>query len=197
MTAMLLSVVAASATPRGGGDAANSPRGEGNEVPLSQIRLDVINVVVDDECIEREPNESVGMNETIKEGEKKTPLPKRFFYVVKSLFGRAANVILSRSSTRPPNDDAGNDDDVDHTFDDLDRIIESTNNTKHDEVLQRQHLRDGGGGGEYDDDGWLLETFWPLLSQGSFFLSGRKQQRSLLHRMSKVRNTDNSFLFSP
>jgi hypothetical protein len=96
-----------------------------------------------------------------------------------------------------PNDDASRDDELDHTFDDLDRIIESTNNTKNDKLLQHQHLGDVDGGGEYDDDGWLSETFWPPLSQGSSYLSGRKQQRSLLHWMNKVRNTENSFLLSP
>ena len=197
MTVMLISFITALSTPRGGVDAVQFSWREGNEVRPSRRRLDVINTVVERECIERETNESVGINEMIEEGEKKTPLPKRLFNVLKSFFGRSANVILSRSSLKRPNDDAGRDDELDHTFDDLDRIIESTNNTKNDELLQHQHLNDVDGGGEFDDDGWLSETFWPPLSQGSSFLSGRKQQRSLLHRMNKVRNTENSLMLSP
>ena len=197
MTVMLMSFITALSTPRGGVDAVHFSWREGNEVRPSRRRLDVINTVVERECIERETNESVGINEMIEEGEKKTPLPKRLFNVLKSFFGRSANVILSRSSLKRPNDDAGRDDELDHTFDDLDRIIESTNNTKNDELLQHQHLNDVDGGGEFDDDGWLSETFWPPLSQGSSFLSGRKQQRSLLHRMNKVRNTENSLMLSP
>jgi hypothetical protein len=192
MTVLLLCIDTALAIPRGGGDSVNTPLGGGKKVKPSYGKSDI---VVERECIEGETNESVRSGEIIADNEKKAFLRKRLFDVAKSLFGRAADVILSKTSLRRPNDDSGNDDGVDHTFDDLDLIIENSNTTINDELLKHQHLRVVDDGEEYDDDEWLLKTFWPPLAQGSSLLSGRKQQRSLLHRMNKVRNIENSLLF--
>jgi hypothetical protein len=185
ITVQLLYIATVLAIPRGGGDSVDIPFGGGKEP--------IVHSVVGLQCVERETSESVCPSDMISEEEEHPTFPKRLFDVAKSFLGRATDVIFSKTPLRRPNYDAVNDDGVDHTFDDLDRIIENTNTTTNVELLQHQnYLRDTDDGEECVDDGWLLKTFWPPLAQGVSLLSGRKQQLSLLHRMNKVSNAQKS-----
>lgn len=79
------------------------------------------------------------------------PLPTRFFHGAKAFFGRAASVINDRRSSRKrkvTHDEDAADDGVDHTFDDLDQIIDKTSSNESDESLTMYH-----------DDNLFLDTF--------------------------------------
>ena len=73
----------------------------------------------------------------------KLPLPKRLLNVARNFIGRTADIILKPKRQTP---------EVDHTFDELDRILENnTNNTATGNILQEEE--------------WIEETWPPLPSQ--------------------------------
>ena len=105
------------------------------------------------------------------------PLPTRFFRGAKAFFGRAASAIFDRRSSIRivTNDEDADDDGVDHTFDDLDQIIDKTSSNETDESLL------------YHDDNLLLDTFSSLMTG-----QRRQRRRMLVLRKKKPPVIENS-----
>jgi len=104
-------------------------------------------------------------------------LPKRLLTVAKNIVGRTANILFfkSRRQQQSPEEEDVN---VDHTFDELDRIIENTSSVEVPQ--QNQHPR---GSDRNDVDN---QSSWPTLPQGISSLTGGWKQRTFRHWINQV-----------
>ena len=162
--------------PRGGD--LTSTNDDDDDDDVNDVRLEQSTTTYD---IEGTKLSSVDMEQDIKtigsatKRDRKVPLPKRLINVARNFIGRLKKP-KSKQNTQEEEGEV-----VDHTFDELDRIIESTtNNTTTQHTLKNVPTIEKE---EDDNNGWL-ET-WPTLPR--HMKNSRKQQertiRTFLNKM--------------
>mmetsp|Transcript_6179 Transcript_6179/g.10883 ORF Transcript_6179/g.10883 Transcript_6179/m.10883 type:complete len:423 (+) Transcript_6179:91-1359(+) len=108
--------------------------------------------------------------------QKYLPLPKRLLNVARNLVGRTATILR----LTPPSD---GDDKLDHSFDELDRIIENNANTT-TTAAENNEKDNAQQQANEEGDAWL-ET-WPPLPQAASLLNNGRKRRALSSWINKM-----------
>lgn len=155
----------------------NIPRGGEDDV----IGLDGVTTIMESETggeIEGDGYREQDISKPTKRSKKdrrgvlRFPLlrPKRLMKAARNLVGRTANIMSFRSTAQ--------NDVVDHSFDELDRIIESTNTTADEESSNEKADLQQPRGVESMDEALreMTTTTWPSLEQAASLLKWRKRR---------------------
>ena len=127
---------------------------------------------------EQEINKSNERNLPSRNRRHKLPLPKRLLNVARNLVGRTATILR----LTPPSDG----DELDHSFDELDRIIENNANTTTAVAAENNEKDNAQQQANEEGDAWL-ET-WPPLPQAASLLNNGRKRRALSSWINKVSN---------